>query len=137
ERFMNSSSYPEDMPLESKMVTRGIASAQGQVEGRNFEIRKNDLKYDDVLNRQRMVVYEERRRVLEGEDLAEQIQTFITDVITGIVTAATAAGVPEEWDLDQLWTDLKTIYPVSIAVTDLEAEAGNRTRLTSEQLITE
>ncbi|WP_434080399.1 preprotein translocase subunit SecA [Sanguibacter sp. Z1732] len=137
ERFMNASSYPDDMPLESKMVTRGIASAQGQVESRNFEIRKNVLKYDDVLNRQRTVVYEERRRVLEGEDLADQVQTFITDVITGIVTAATASGVPEEWDTDQLWTDLKTVYPVSITVEDLEEEAGNRARLTTDQLITE
>ncbi len=137
ERFMNSAAYPEDMPLESKMVTRGIANAQGEVESRNFEIRKNVLKYDDVLNRQRAVVYEERRRVLEGEDLAEQVQVFIDEVITGMVTAATASGVPEEWDLEQLWTDLKTIYPVSISIEDVEAEAGNRTRITAEQLTTE
>ncbi|HLS24721.1 MAG TPA: preprotein translocase subunit SecA [Beutenbergiaceae bacterium] len=137
ERFMNSAAYPEDMPLESKMVTRGIANAQAEVESRNFEIRKNVLKYDDVLNRQREVVYEERRRVLEGEDLAEQVQGFIDEVITGMVTAATASGVPEDWDLEQLWTDLKTVYPVSITIEDVEDEAGNRTRVTAEQLITE
>src|SRR5699024_5146871 len=134
ERFMNAPSYPEDLPIESKMVTRGIASAQGQVESRNFEIRKNVLKYDDVLNRQRMVVYDERRWVLEGQDLAEQVQTFITEVITGVVTDATAGGVPEDWPLDQLWRDLATIYPISITVEDVIEEAGNRTRITSEQV---
>src|SRR5699024_5642379 len=134
ERFMNAPSYPEDLPTESKMVTRGIASAQGQVESRNFEIRKNVLKYDDVLNRQRMVVYDERRWVLEGQDLAEQVQTFITEVITGVVTDATAGGVPEDWPLDQLWRDLATIYPISITVEDVIEEAGNRTRITSEQV---
>src|SRR5690625_6297547 len=125
------------MPLESKMVTRGIANAQAEVESRNFEIRKNVLKYDDVLNRQREVVYEERRRVLEGEDLAEQVQGFIDELITGLATAGTASGVPEDWDLEQLWTDLKTVYPVSITIEDVEDEAGNRTRITAEQLITE
>jgi len=137
ERFMNAPSYPEDLPIESKMVTRGIASAQGQVESRNFEIRKNVLKYDDVLNRQRMVVYDERRWVLEGQDLAEQVQTFITEVITGVVTDATAGGVPEDWPLDQLWRDLATIYPISITVEDVIEEAGNRTRITSEQVLEE
>src|SRR5690625_8037965 len=84
-RVMDSASYPDDMPLEAKMVSRGIQSAQSQVEGRNFEIRKNVLKYDDVLNRQRTVVYEERRRVTEGEDLQEQIQGCLDDVVRGLV----------------------------------------------------
>ncbi|TDE96090.1 preprotein translocase subunit SecA [Occultella glacieicola] len=137
ERFMNSSGFPDDLPIESKMVTRGIASAQGQVEARNFEIRKNVLKYDDVLSRQRTVVYDERRRVLEGEDLQAQVQTFLEDVISGVVTEATAAGPPEEWDLDQLWTDLKTVYPVSITVEDVVEDAGHETRVTTEQLVSE
>ncbi|MBZ2196383.1 preprotein translocase subunit SecA [Occultella gossypii] len=137
ERFMNSSGFPDDMPIESKMVTRGIASAQGQVEARNFEIRKNVLKYDDVLSRQRTVVYDERRRVLDGEDLEAQVQTFLEDVITGVVTEATSSGPPEEWDLEQLWTDLKTVYPVSITIEDVIADAGHETRVTTEQLVAE
>ena len=84
---------PDDLPLESKMVTRGIQSAQAQVEARNFEIRKNVLKYDDVLSRQRSVIYDERRRVLEGEDVADQIQHFVTDVVTAYVDGATISGM--------------------------------------------
>ena len=137
ERFMNSSGFPDDMPLESKMVTRGIASAQGQVEARNFEIRKNVLKYDDVLSRQRTVVYEERRRVLEGEDLADQVQGFIEDVVTGVVTDATTSNTPEDWDLEQLWTDLRTNFPVSITIEEVIEEAGHATRVTREQLVSE
>ncbi|WP_420112618.1 preprotein translocase subunit SecA [Pseudactinotalea sp.] len=137
ERFMNAPGYPDDLPLESKIVSRGIASAQGQVESRNFEIRKNVLKYDDVLSRQREVVYAERRRVLDGEDLADQVVTFREEVIQNVVAEATAAGVPEEWDLEQLWTDLKQIFPVSITSEDVIEEAGGLTRLTREQLIDE
>ena len=82
------------MPLESKIVTRGIQSAQSQVESRNFEIRKNVLKYDDVMSRQRVVIYEQRRRVLEGEDLHEQVQHFRSDVLTAYITGATDRGSP-------------------------------------------
>src|SRR5699024_10498186 len=71
------------------------------------------------------------------QDLAEQVQTFITEVITGVVTDATAGGVPEDWPLDQLWRDLATIYPISITVEDVIEEAGNRTRITSEQVLEE
>ncbi|MFT4306382.1 MAG: preprotein translocase subunit SecA, partial [Microbacterium sp.] len=137
ERFMNAPGFPDDLPLESKMVSRGIASAQSQVEARNFEIRKNVLKYDDVLSRQRAVVYEVRREVLDGEDLTDQIQGWIDDVIQGVVGAATTAGVPEEWDLEQLWTDLRQIFPVSITSEDVIDEAGGLTRVTREQLIDE
>ncbi|MFV0252334.1 MAG: preprotein translocase subunit SecA [Beutenbergiaceae bacterium] len=137
ERFMSAPGYPDDLPLESKIVSRGIASAQGQVESRNFEIRKNVLKYDDVLSRQRSVVYEERRRVLDGEDLADQVQVFIDDVVEGLVQQATATGTPEQWDLDQLWTDMKQIFPVSITPEEVVEEAGGATRLTAQEVITE
>lgn len=137
ERFMNAPGYPDDLPLESKMVSRGIASAQSQVEGRNFEIRKNVLKYDDVLSRQREVVYAERRRVLDGEDLADQIASFREDVIRNVVEEATVAGVPEEWDLEQLWTDLKQIYPVSLTLEEVIEDVGGLTRLSREQLVDE
>ncbi|UFU02175.1 preprotein translocase subunit SecA [Ruania suaedae] len=136
ERFMTST-FPEDVPLESKMVSRGIESAQGQVERRNQEIRKNVLKYDDVLSRQREAVYSKRRELLEGGDLEEQTHSFIEDVITGVVTQATANPHPEQWDLEQLWTDLGTVYPVSVTAEDLIEEVGTVTRLTTEQLVTE
>ncbi len=136
-RVMDSASYPDDMPLEAKMVSRGIQSAQSQVEGRNFEIRKNVLKYDDVLNRQRTVVYEERRRVLEGEDLQEQIQGFLDDVVGGLVREYTASPDSAEWDLHALWTELKGIYPVSITAEDVIEEAGGQNRLTTDMLLKE
>jgi preprotein translocase subunit SecA len=124
----------DDVPIESNIVTRSIQSAQGQVEGRNFEIRKNVLKYDDVLNRQRTVIYAERRRVLEGEDLHEQIRHFINDVIGGYVDAETAEGFPDDWDLERLWTALKTLYPVTITPEEVEEAAGGRGALTPDDL---
>ncbi|MFD7024466.1 preprotein translocase subunit SecA [Promicromonospora sukumoe] len=137
ESMMNRAGFPDDMPLESKMVTRGIMSAQGQVESRNFEIRKNVLKYDDVLSRQRTVIYAERLRVLEGEDLRDQVQHFLTDTITEYVTNATADGTPEQWDLDALWTALKAVYPVSLTPEEIADEAGGIDRLTGEMLLEE
>ena len=133
ERFM-SGSFPDDQPLEFKMISRGIESAQGQVERRNLEIRKNVLKYDDVLSRQREVVYAKRHELLEGEDLQEQVSTFIVDVVNDMVEAATADPHPESWDLEQLWTDLRTVFPVSITEEDVLEEVGHRNRLTAEQL---
>ncbi len=137
ESMMNRAGFPDDLPLESKMVTRGIQSAQSQVEARNFEIRKNVLKYDDVLSRQREVIYAERRRVLEGEDLADQITHFRTDVITAYVNGATAEGAAESWDLEGLWTALKSVYPVSITVEDVVEEAGGIGGLTSAMVLEE
>jgi preprotein translocase subunit SecA len=125
---------PDDVPIENKRVTGAIASAQAQVEAQNFDSRKNVLKYDDVMNRQREVIYGERRAVLEGADLHEQVRSMIDDVVEGYVTGATE-GFPEEWDLDALWTALKTLYPVSLKEADLEEEAGGRDGLTREQLV--
>ena len=135
--MMDRAGFPDDMPLESKMVTRGIQSAQSQVEARNFEIRKNVLKYDDVLSRQRSVIYAERKRVLEGEDLEDQVQHFLTDVVTAYVEGATAEGNPESWDLDGLWTALKSVYPVTITPEDVVEEAGGVGRLTHEMILEE
>jgi preprotein translocase subunit SecA len=122
--FLTRFNIPDDVPIENKMVTNAIRSAQTQVEAQNFEIRKNVLKYDEVLNRQRQVIYEERRRVLAGEDLHEQVRHMITDTVEGYVRAATEEGYPEQWNLDQLWTALKTLYPVGPSVDDLIEEAG-------------
>ncbi|GMA38991.1 hypothetical protein GCM10025883_10360 [Mobilicoccus caccae] len=124
DRFMTSAGMDDSVPIESKLVSRSIQSAQTQVEGRNFEIRKNVLKYDDVLNTQRKVIYEERRRVLEGEDLTEQMRHFLTDVVEGYVHAATAEGFSEDWDLDQLWAACGTLYPMGVTIDEVLEAAG-------------
>ena len=136
--FLTRFNIPDDVPIEAKMVTNAIRSAQSQVESQNFEVRKNVLKYDDVLNRQRQVIYQERRRVLEGEDLHDQIQHMVSDTVQDYVQAATADGFPEEWDLDQLWTALRTLYPVGVTMEDSEAASGGgRDGLSTEFLIAE
>ncbi len=132
ERVMSIANVPDDVPIENRMVTRAIASAQGQVEQQNFEIRKNVLKYDEVLNRQREVIYSERRRVLEGEDLHEQIRFFMDDTIDAYVHAETVEGFAEEWDLDRLWGAFKQLYPVQVTVEQLEEEVGDREGITPE-----
>jgi preprotein translocase subunit SecA len=134
ERFLTAAGIPEDTPIESKMVSNAIKSAQTQVESQNFEMRKNVLKYDDVMNRQREVIYRERREVLEGADIKNQVANFIEDTIRGYVNSATSEGFPEEWDLDQLWTVLKSTYPISFTVEELEKDAGGRSGLDSEYL---
>ncbi|NHD18964.1 MULTISPECIES: preprotein translocase subunit SecA [unclassified Actinopolyspora] len=128
ETVMTRLKVPDDVPIEHKMVTRAIRSAQTQVEQQNMEIRKNVLKYDEVLNQQRSVIYTERRRVLEGEDLREQVEHMIEDVVKAYVKGATAEGYAEDWDLDQLWTALKSLYPVSIRWQDLAEEDGDISR---------
>ncbi|MDT5041574.1 MAG: preprotein translocase subunit SecA, partial [Actinoplanes sp.] len=124
EAVMERFNIPEDVPIESKMVTRQIRSAQTQIEGQNAEIRKNVLKYDEVLNKQRQVIYAERKRVLDGEDMHEQAQHMIDDTVTDYVTAATSDGYAEDWDLDQLWTNLKRLYPVAITIDNIVEESG-------------
>jgi preprotein translocase subunit SecA len=129
---------PPDVPLESKPVSRAIRSAQSNVESLNFEIRKDVLKYDDVMNRQRKVVYDERRAVLEGADLEPQIGSMIDDVIDDYVTAATAEGFPEEWDLDKLWRAFKQLYPqIGVTVADVVDEAGGERAHLSGEIIDE
>ncbi len=134
DRILQVLKVPDDVPIENKRVTNAIASAQSQVESQNFESRKNVLKYDDVMSRQREVIYAERREVLEGADLENQIRGFIDDVIAGYVTEATQE-FPEEWDLDALWVALKQLYPISLNHADLEDEAGGREFLEVEDLV--
>jgi preprotein translocase subunit SecA len=124
ESIMDRLNLPEDLPIESKMVSRSIRSAQTQIEQQNFEIRKNVLKYDEVLNKQRHVIYDERRRVLHGEDLHEEIGRMVDDVIAAYVAGATGEGYAEDWDLDGLWTNLKTLYPVGVSYEELDERSG-------------
>jgi preprotein translocase subunit SecA len=135
EAVMDRLNIPEDVPIESKMVSRQIKSAQTQIEGQNAEIRKNVLKYDEVLNQQRHVIYNERKRVLDGEDLHEQVQHMIGDLVGEYVTGATSEGYAEDWDLDQLWSGLKQLYPIGVTVDDVVDEfGGERTKLDPEAL---
>ena len=133
ERLM-ASTLDDETALESKMVSRAIASAQGQVEGRNAEQRKNVLKYDDVLNRQREAIYGDRRRILEGDDLHEKVQFFLEDTINAVIDDATAEGHSEEWDYDVLWSNLKTLYPMTLSQKDIFDEAGGKSGVTASFL---
>ncbi|SCG67273.1 preprotein translocase subunit SecA [Micromonospora coxensis] len=135
EAVMERFNIPEDVPIESKMVTRQIKSAQAQIEGQNAEIRKNVLKYDEVLNKQRQVIYAERLRVLNGEDLSDQVRNMIDDVIGAYVVGATSEGYAEDWDLEQLWASLKQLYPVGVTIEDLEEEVGSRAGLDQDFLL--
>ena len=137
DRVMQTARIEDDVPIESKIVSRSIAGAQSQVEAQNYEIRKNVLKYDDVLNRQRQVIYAERRQVLEGADMEEQIRHFINDVVAAYVNSATAEGYSDTWDLDQLWTALGTLFPVSITVEDVATRAGGRSAVSRDVLLEE
>jgi len=129
ERVLAAAGLPEDEPIESKMVSNAIRSAQTQVEAQNFEIRKNVLKYDDVMNRQREVIYGERRLVLEGKDIGVQVSDFVADTLSAYVHAASQQGYGEDWDLDQLWTALKLLYPISFTPEQIIAEVGSAAAL--------
>ncbi|MEO6605097.1 MAG: preprotein translocase subunit SecA [Aeromicrobium sp.] len=124
---------PDDQPIEDKRVTGAIASAQGQVEAQNFDTRKNILKYDDVMSRQREVIYTERREVLEGQDMNEWVRSMIAEV-TGAYIDGSTEGFPEEWELEQLWTALGTLYPISVTIEGVESEAGGRESLSRDGL---
>ena len=122
--FLRRFNVPDDVPIEAKMVTTAIRNAQTQVEQQNFEIRKNVLKYDEVLNKQRQVIYAERAKVLEGQDLSDQILEFIDETVQAYVLAATSEGYPEQWDLDQLMMAMKNLYPTAISLDTLRQQNG-------------
>jgi preprotein translocase subunit SecA len=135
ERFLGAAGMPEETPLESKIVSNAIKSAQTQVESLNFEMRKNVLKYDDVMNKQREVVYSERREVLEGADIKDLVRKFLDETVTAYVDAATASGVAEDWDLETLWVALKGLFPISFTAEELLNEIGGASSLDSEFLL--
>jgi preprotein translocase subunit SecA len=135
ERFLGAAGMPEETPLESKIVSNAIKSAQTQVESLNFEMRKNVLKYDDVMNKQREVVYSERREVLEGADIKDLVRKFLNETVTAYVDAATATGVAEDWDLETLWAALKGLFPISFTAEELLNEIGGASSLDSDFLL--
>jgi len=135
ERFLGAAGMPEETPLESKIVSNAIKSAQTQVESLNFEMRKNVLKYDDVMNKQREVVYSERREVLEGVDIKELVEVSLEETITAYIDSATQSGVAEDWDLATLWNALKVLYPISFTAEQMLSEIGGAVALDKDYLL--
>jgi preprotein translocase subunit SecA len=132
--IMNRFKIPDDQPMEASILSKQIENAQKKVEEQNFVARKNVLKYDDVMNTQRMVIYEQRRRVLEGEDLSDEVREWIREVVEAGVRQATDAEYPEEWDLDGLVTTMQSLYGTDITVDELrdEADVADREALVEE-----
>jgi preprotein translocase subunit SecA len=116
--------FPEDIPIENRMVTRAIERAQHNVEARNSEIRKDVLKYDEVMNEQRKVIYARRRQILEGEDLHQRTVDVLTSAIDSIIRARCPSDFHEEWDLDGLLTEARLYFPTKQTVESLK-EAAN------------
>jgi preprotein translocase subunit SecA len=124
---------PEDQPMESGLLSKQIENAQKKVEEQNFVARKNVLKYDDVMNTQRMVIYEQRRRVLDGDDLSDEIRQWIEEVVSANVAQFTDAELVEEWDLDGLVGQMRALYGTDMTVEELREEV----ELTREALVDE
>lgn len=135
--LMNRSSVPDEQAIESKVVSRAIASAQSQVEARNAEIRKNILKYDDVMNRQREAIYADRLQILEGEDISKTFDAFLSEVISDNIQRNLIESNASDWDLEALWNQLRIVYPISLEIAEVIAEAGSRAKLTSKFLTEE
>ena len=132
--IMNRFKIPDDQAMEASILSKQIENAQKKVEEQNFVARKNVLKYDDVMNTQRMVIYEQRRRVLEGEDLSDEVREWIREVVDTGVRHATDAEFPEDWDLDSLVTAMQSLYATDITVEELrdEIDVTNREELVEE-----
>jgi preprotein translocase subunit SecA len=113
--------WDDDLPIEAKMVTRAIEKAQNTVEARNAEIRKNVLKYDEVMNAQRKVIYARRDEVLEGADLRDETMQALAESVDGLLQRHCSADYSEEWDLDALVADTATYWPTGLAVESLSA----------------
>jgi preprotein translocase subunit SecA len=113
---------PDDQPMEASILSRQIENAQKKVEEQNFVMRKNVLKYDDVMNKQRTVIYEQRRAVLEGADLSEQMKDWIDEVVERNVRAYTDSEYNEEWDLDELCKQMEALYGSEITADELREE---------------
>ncbi|MBE7340002.1 MULTISPECIES: preprotein translocase subunit SecA [Corynebacterium] len=136
ENMMNRLNVPDDVPIEAKMVSNSIKGAQAQVENQNFEMRKNVLKYDEVLNEQRKVVYATRHDILEASDIKDNIREMIDDTVSAYVAGATATGYVEDWNLDELWNALESLYGPTKTHEELVdgTEYGSAGEISAEQL---
>src|SRR5206468_1642890 len=126
---------PDDQPMEAKILSRQVEGAQKKVEEQNFVMRKNVLKYDDVMNRHRMRIYEQRRQVLEGEDMSDQVKLWVDEVIEETVLQFTQDEYSEEWDLEALTNAMGQLYGSEITAQELREDLG--TDVTREMLIEE
>jgi preprotein translocase subunit SecA len=127
-RIMERFKIPEDQPMEAKILSNQIENAQKKVEEQNFVARKNVLKYDDVLNIQRQVIYEQRREVLEGHDMSEKVREWIDEVIERTVAEFTQEEYSEEWDLEGLVKQMAVLYETEITVDELKEDLGDISR---------
>ncbi len=131
--IMNRFKIPEDQPMEAGILSKQIENAQKKVEEQNFVARKNVLKYDDVMNSQRMVIYEQRRRVLEGEDLSEDVREWIREAVEAGVQQFTDSEFQEDWDLNGLVTHMQSLSGTDISVEELRDEVD----ITSREALSE
>ena len=132
DRIMSRLNIPDDVPIEAGLVNKAVANAQRQVESRNFDVRKNVLKYDDVLNEQRKVVYGQRQHLVEGDEeyVDELAQRYLDDAVEGAFDQFAPDGVfPEEWDLDGLWRRLGNLFPMTPELRDIDLETVEREEL--------
>jgi len=134
-QWVMTKTLPDDVPIEARMVTKAIERAQNTVEGRNAEIRKDVLKYDEVLNEQRKVIYARRLQVIDGEDLREHTEEMLEETIDGLVQAACPSEYPENWDLDRLVAEVTQYFPTQFSVEDL-AEGTSSSQI-SESFLAE
>ncbi len=121
--WVMSRALPDDVPIEAKMVTKAIEKAQNTVETRNAEIRKDVLKYDEVMNSQRKVIYAKRMRVIDGEDLREHLLAVLTSALSDVVESYCPEDV-EDWNLDGMLAETKLYYPSKFTVEDLAEAVG-------------
>jgi preprotein translocase subunit SecA len=118
--WVMSRALPDDEAIEAKMVTKAIERAQSTVEQRNGEIRKNVLKYDEVMNEQRKVIYMRRDQILDGLDLHAAAMEYLSDAVDSLIAAYCVSEADDEWDLDGLTRELATYWPTTVAVSLLE-----------------
>ena len=126
--IMEKFKIPDDQPMEAKLLSRQIEGAQKKVEEQNFVMRKNVLKYDDVMNRHRGRIYEQRRQVLEGDDMSDQVRSWIDEMIESTVLQFTQEEYSEEWDLEGLTNAMAQLYKTEITAQELREDLGEVTR---------
>ncbi len=125
-RMMEFLKVPEDQPIENKIISRAIESAQAKIEGFNFDIRKHVLEYDDVMNKQREIIYRKRLEILESEDLRERVLELISRETARIVKFHTPGEFRDDWNLEEIYENLNTIFPVPQEARQNMADAKNR-----------
>jgi preprotein translocase subunit SecA len=127
-KIMERFKIPEDQPMEAAILSKQIEGAQKKVEEQNFVMRKNVLKYDDVLNRHRQRIYEQRREVLEGQDMREQVIQWVDEVVERAVTVFTQEEYTDEWDLEALVKAMAALYDTEVTADELREDLGDVSR---------